>query len=164
MMKYFVLVAIPIAFTLSITNTVNAEIKTIELTSTNESTERTKSYFLASNNISKEDLRGINQAIIEYYKQMNKDIKSYIASGSIDLFEVKKIKIIEFNAERGEAVFQTEEVRRSSSFDISNRIGQPQRKWDGKLEIKSVKRQLTVVKENGKWRVKSNYNGNIGLL
>lgn len=165
MMKYLILAAAPIVFTLSIANTVNAGIKTINIDSTNEPTARTKNYFFADNNIPKEDFRGINQAIVEYYKELNKDIDPNTGSGSMDFFEVKKIKIIEFNARRDGAIFHTEEIRRQRSFE-RKLVGDMQYvyNWYNELKIKPVKRRIIVVKNNGKWRVMANGNGSVGLF
>jgi hypothetical protein len=166
-MKSFIFATISIACILPIDNVVNARELMSDRHLVTQSNLIAKQPKVSQHNIiPAADLKGIEQAIIERYKRMNKSPEYPAASGGITFYEVKELKISSFLLfdARGSATVEAIENNRGYVFgsrDIADN-NQP----SNQVKIKKYKyifspstidpfsvRKITInlSKNDGKW-------------
>ncbi len=114
------------------------------------------------NAISASDLKDIEQAVIDHYKNLNKEPIYPVASGISRFYEVKNLKIVSFSLfdTRGTARVQIVEAQRTYSFsgrevlDKNNRVIPKKYKYTFAPSQKNSlvrTRDLSIIKNDGKW-------------
>ena len=95
MLKFFIIAITSIAHILSIADIADAKEKIYDRDLTNRSMaiEQTKSS--SKSVLSKTDLEGIHQAIVECYVNANKE-PGFEASGEVSFYEVKELRVLSF--------------------------------------------------------------------
>jgi hypothetical protein len=163
-MKSLIIAASSILCILSIPNIANANHHSI-----NQILIAKQPNSVPSNAISASDLKGIEQAVVEYYKNLNRGPEYPSASGSNTFYEVTNLKITSFSIfeNRGDVEGQTRilaaETQRSYSFGGNDAVDKKNKVIPKKYKYVFVptenntttrNREITLIKRNGKWEAR----------
>ncbi len=173
-MKSFIIAVSSIACLLSITNIAEANDRTsnrqIDRSLTTRSSLIAKQPKSANSDvIPASDLKGIEQAVIKYYQNLNRGPEYPSASGANTFYEVNNLKITSFllfdnrGDIEGQARILSAETQRSYSFggdnalDKKNKIIPKKYKYvfvstDNNTMIRN--REITIIKRDGKWEAR----------
>ncbi len=155
MMKSFIIAATSIACILSLSNIAAAGERHQDSHSNHQlNLIKEKTDTLRSIDVPKKDLKGIEKAITEFYKNKNQEPQAPSVSGAHRFYEAKEISITAFD--NNSAVVKVVEVEQIYSFRaISTQLknGRYKYEYDKLTSVKPVIREqnFSLLKEKNKW-------------
>ena len=150
MLKLAIAAAVSIAF-LSSANTVAAltHKRPNNLSKPNLSTRQSKS------NVPESEIKGINQAINQYFKEKNnKEISSGQTGGACFFFEVKSLKLVSLSDDNAEILARVEAQGYKIERSSSNSSQWTYEKTNASIPAKN-EHMITLKKSSKKWKVSS---------
>jgi hypothetical protein len=158
MLKLFIATSLSIASLLSLASIADAG--SINQKSAQHSTAQTQLHLSAKqpqSNVSASDLKGINQAIAQYFREKNNKEMPSSPTDSKPVcwfFEVKSLRLVSFADNKAEILTKV----RAQGYEIK-RIGTNPVRWNYEKTAAQIEgkyeHSILLTKSNGKWKVSS---------